>query len=189
MVRITTNLPKLASVLILTILTAMAVQAQTDYLDYVAGFEHKGLPTEVIDIVKQAVEVCHKERPGKSVRMYDGFFTKKDVNGDGIVDYKLDYNWLQCDANELWCGPGYKSGCKMQVLVSVNDGSYKLVYDDVVTDINFAKVKRLRFMVPQFYESMCTGRKFPTKCEYVYVWDGTDFVDYAKFKKQARGRR
>ena len=82
------------------------------------------LPPEVRSGISENTSFC------KTVQYNTGFLTNRDVNGDGVADYIVDYGKLSCDgASNMFCGT---AGCSMQVIVSLPGGRYVKVWDDNV---------------------------------------------------------
>ena len=68
-----------------------------------------------------------------------GFMQQKDVNGDGVEDFILDYAHFVCGGSSTYfCG---SAGCLAQVFVSLPDGSYLKALDENVRSLRFATVK------------------------------------------------
>jgi hypothetical protein len=90
-------------------------------------------------LVQDAIETTRKECLPDRFEMLKGFMTQRDINGDKIADYVLDYGQARCgDAETFYCGTG---GCLTQVFASRDDGSHVKVLDENVRQLRFARVK------------------------------------------------
>src|ERR1041384_6078449 len=77
----------------------------------------QNLPANAQAAIEENVKSCDGKTEFK-----DGFVSEKDVNGDGVIDYVLDYGNFVCDGNEgYFCGTG---GCLTQVFASLRRGGY-----------------------------------------------------------------
>src|SRR4051794_38909091 len=66
------------------------------------GYER--LPPEVISTISNAKKDC-----SESSKLEKGFLTRRDINGDGVEDFVLDYGKFRCgDGTMLSCGT---AGC------------------------------------------------------------------------------
>ena len=80
------------------------------------------LPKEV-----QAAIEANKKECGEDVKIKPAFVAEKDVNGDGVKDYVLDYGEFACgDFASFFCGTG---GCLTQVFASLPGGGYAKALD------------------------------------------------------------
>ncbi len=122
-------------------------------------------------VARAAIEANGKECNGK-VKLLPGFITRRDLNGDGVVDYWMDYEHFQCgDSMSMFCGTG---GCVQQVVVSMRDGSYKLVFEENVRQMRFEIVKGRPAMLVDFHGSVC-NKVGAAPCPKTFFWDGTSF--------------
>ncbi len=93
------------------------------------------VPSIVAGAIKEAQQACEPE----SHKLETDLITWKDVNGDKVKDYILNYDKFKCgDDPNFFCGT---AGCLMQVFVSVDDGEYTLVLDRNVRRLQFTQVK------------------------------------------------
>ena len=131
------------------------------------GLEAASLPSLIqIEITKKKDE-C---KPDK-VTLNDGFISKKDVNGDGIDDYVLDYGLFRCgEITNLYCG---SAGCLNQVFVSTNS-TYTKAFDDNVQDLVFKKSKGRPAMYLGYHGSEC-GKRGSQPCGAILYWNGSKF--------------
>ena len=98
--------------------------------------------------------------------------TRKDVNGDGVDDYVLDYGKFVCgDSASYWCG---SAGCLTQVFASLRDGSFVNVLDENVRSLRFARVKGRPAMILGLHGNAC-GRVGAAPCDSTLYWNGASF--------------
>ena len=101
-----------------------------------------------------------------------GFVTIKDINGDGVQDYVLDYSKFQCgNDSPLYCGT---AGCLTTVFASLPDRSYVKVLDENVRGIEFRKIKGRAAMILDLHGSAC-GRAGAARCGMTLFWNGQTF--------------
>lgn len=128
----------------------------------------QNLPANAQAAIQENVKSCDGKTTFK-----DGFVSEKDVNGDGVVDYVLDYGNFVCDGNEgYFCGTG---GCLTQVFASVRGGGYVKALDENVRDLKFRRVKGRPAMVLDLHGSAC-GKVGAAPCPKTLLWNGTKFV-------------
>jgi hypothetical protein len=124
------------------------------------------LPPEVRSGISENTSFC------KTVQYNTGFLTSRDVNGDGVADYIVDYGKLSCDgASNMFCGT---AGCSMQVIVSLPGGRYVKVWDDNVQQIRFGSVGNRPAMFLNLHGSAC-GKAGAEKCRKTLIWNGRTF--------------
>lgn len=100
-----------------------------------------------------------------------GFFTRKDVNGDKIDDFILDYGQTKCpDGGNTFCGT---AGCLTTVFVS-KYGRHVKVLDENVQDVRFQRVKKRPAMILNMHGSAC-GRAGASACKSTLFWNGEKF--------------
>ncbi len=131
----------------------------------VAAFAQPGnLPKEVQAAIEENKKAC-----GEAVTLKPGFVVEKDVNGDGVKDYVLDYGKFAC-ANfvSFFCGTG---GCLTQVFASLSGGGYVKALDQNVRQIKFRKVRGRPAIVLDLHGSAC-GKVGAAACPRTLVWDG-----------------
>lgn len=128
----------------------------------------RNLPANVQAAIQENVKSCDGKTTFK-----DGFVSEKDVNGDSVVDYVLDYGHFVCDGNEgYFCGTG---GCLTQVFASLRGGGYLKALDENVRDLKFRLVKGRPAMVLDLHGSAC-GKVGAAPCPKTLMWNGTKFV-------------
>ena len=102
-----------------------------------------------------------------------GFIKRKDVNGDGIKDYILDYGFFSCgEGGPSYCGTG---GCMTSVIVSTEDGDFKEVFRDTVRGMSFKTIKGQPAMTIDLHGSAC-GRQGTEACVETLYWNGFRFT-------------
>lgn len=86
-----------------------------------AAARAQSLPPEVQAEIRKAAEAC---KPDKTALPKD-FITRKDINGDGLPDFIVDYSDVQCKDNPRpFCGT---LGCSVTVFASLSNGTYAKV--------------------------------------------------------------
>jgi hypothetical protein len=130
-----------------------------------AQFSH--LPQNVQSAIEERKKECEETATFKPK-----FVAEKDINGDGVKDYILDYGYFVCgESFVMFCGTG---GCQTQVFASLDDGSYALVLDEQVRKLAFRKLKGRPAMVIDLHGSQC-GRGGPDACGMTLYWNGQKF--------------
>ena len=128
----------------------------------------RNLPKEV-----QAAIEANKKECGEEVKLKPAFITEKDVNGDGVKDYVLDYGEFACgDFASFFCGTG---GCLTQVFASLPGGGYVKALDQNVRQIKFGKVRGRPAIVLDLHGSAC-GKVGAAACPRTLVWSGKTFA-------------
>lgn len=136
---------------------ASAVHAQTETR-----------PAAVEAAIAESRKACEPDK----LELLPGFIKRQDVNGDGVPDYWLDYEEVRCgDAATFFCGTG---GCVQQIIASMKDGTFKLVYDENAHRIRFAVRKGKPIMMLDLHGSAC-GKVGAAPCAKTRVWAGTTF--------------
>ena len=146
-----------------------ALAAGLVFLPAVAFAQQFGnLPPNARAAIAESVKSCDGKTTFK-----DGFVSEKDVNGDGVTDYILDYGKFVCDGNEgYFCGSG---GCLTQVFASLRNGGYTKALDENVRDLKFRRVQGRPAMVLDLHGSAC-GKVGAAACPKTLLWNGTTFV-------------
>lgn len=140
--------------LVATALLASSASAQT-------------LPLPVRKAIGEATASC---RPQK-VTLDKGFVTTRDVNGDGIPDYVVNYEAFRCgESFTFYCG---SAGCLTQVFASTG-GTFVKVLDENVEKIAFETVGGRPAILLGLHGSAC-GRPGVEPCGTTLVWNGTRF--------------
>jgi len=128
----------------------------------------QNLPANAQAAIEENVKSCDGKATFK-----DGFVSEKDINGDGVVDYILDYGNLVCDGSEgYFCGTG---GCLTQVFASLRRGGYVKALDENVRDLKFRRVKGRPAMLLDLHGSAC-GKVGVEPCPKTLLWNGKKFV-------------
>lgn len=126
------------------------------------------LPPEMQASINDATKSC-----GKKVHLKENFITRRDVNGDGIDDFILDFGWFVCGQNSGsdYCGSG---GCLTQVFASLSGARFAKVFDDFVQSIKFAEVNERPALVFELHGSDC-GKAGFEPCSKTLLWTGQKF--------------
>ena len=126
------------------------------------------LPKEVQAAIDEAKKDC-----GERVQLKPAFVASKDVNGDGVPDYILDYGKFQCgDMVSYFCG---SAGCLTQVFASLPDASYVKAWDENVRAMRFARVKGKPAMIVDLHGSACNKTGY-LPCPKTLLWNGKTFA-------------
>jgi hypothetical protein len=126
------------------------------------------LPAPVQAAVRESREAC---APDKAT-LGKGFVQRRDVNGDGVEDYVLDYAAFDCGGSSTYfCG---SSGCLTQVFASLKGGRYAKVLDENVQDIQFKQIKGRAALLIGLHGSGC-GRAGAAPCHMTLYWNGERF--------------
>jgi len=105
---------------VLLMLSATQVHAQ----DY---------PPAVQAEINETIEAC---KPSKAT-LQRNFVTQKDVNGDAISDFILDFSEVTCASGSFFCGSG---GCTVTVFASMPDGSFVKAMEVLAGGVDFRRV-------------------------------------------------
>jgi TonB family protein len=125
------------------------------------------LPSVVQAAIKQAQSACGTQQPA----LKPGFISAKDINGDGVTDYVLDYGKFECGGSSEYCG---SAGCLTQVFVSLPGGRYVKVLDENVRGIRFDQRKGRPAEIIDVHGSAC-GRIGAVPCSMILFWNGQTF--------------
>lgn len=120
-------------------------------------------PPPVQAELRDTVESCKPQKP----TFPKGFLTRKDVNGDGIPDFILNYSGVACGNNSsAFCG---SHGCSVQIFASLPNGSFAKVLDMLAFDVAVRHVHGR----PAIAVTAVGCGKGPATC--VSVWNGKEF--------------
>lgn len=126
------------------------------------------LPAPVRAAIEENIKVCS----GK-VELSAGFISEKDINGDGVNDFIVEYGSFVCDGSQsFFCGTG---GCTTQVFASLPGGKFVTVLDENVRDLKFSKIKGRPAMVLDLHGSAC-GKPGVAPCPRTLLWNGKTFA-------------
>lgn len=130
--------------------------------------QNKPLPPEIQLTLNKETKSC-----GQKVKLKENFITRRDVNGDGIDDFILDFGWFICGQNSGsdYCGSG---GCLTQVFVSRSELKFVKVFEDVVQSLKFAEVNERPALVLELHGSAC-GKAGFEPCSKTLIWTGQKF--------------
>ena len=92
-------------------------------------------------------------------------FSRVDVNGDGVPDWKVDY--AEAPNPSMWCGSG---GCQVELWASQPGGGYAKVMDELVRSLRFVRQDGAPAMALFFHGSTCGGAGVDP-CERRYAWN------------------
>lgn len=108
---------------------------------------------------------------GGRATMERGFDTARDINGDGLLDYIVDFGRLSCsDSGMQYCGSG---GCHLEVYVS-SSGGYRLGYEGPVRAHQIQPGERPVLLL-SVHGSGC-GQAGAYDCRVRMTWNGERFV-------------
>lgn len=119
------------------------------------------MPAVVSQELMRLYKSCKKPEVEK------GFVNSKDVNGDGIPDWYLDYDHYTCDGAGF-CG---SAGCKTTLFVSSPHG-YTKVWDDNAQAMSFRTVGGKAQAVFDLHGTYC-GRTGVDACQKVIPLNGS----------------
>lgn len=91
-------------------------------------------------------------------------FKRVDINGDGIADWRVDY-----EGEIGWCGTG---GCRMALWLGRPDGALTPVFDTQVREFRLKARKTGAVLDVDFHGSACGGAGV-IPCPRRYVWDSS----------------
>jgi hypothetical protein len=127
------------------------------------------LPKIVQDAIDENKKQCEAD---ETVTQKPGLVTKRDINGDGVPDYILDYEHLHCgEFVTRFCGTG---GCLTEIFASDGDGGYTPVWTENALRIRFITIKKRPAMRIDLHGSAC-GRFGPERCAMTLYWNGSKF--------------
>jgi len=126
----------------------------------------QSLPPMIQKAVSEQIEICKPEKP----QIGAGFVSRKDINGDGVSDYVLDYGSFSCGGTRLFCG---SAGCLTQVFAST-DGTFVKVLDENVRDLAFKTIKSRPAMLVGLHGGSC-GKRGVDPCGATLYWNGSKF--------------
>ena len=92
------------------------------------------MPPEVQSEINEDIKDCDEK-----VKFEKGFLLRRDINGDGIEDFILNYGHFVCGQKSTnYCGSA--GGCLTQVFASLPDGKFVKCLDENVQGIKFTAV-------------------------------------------------
>lgn len=123
-------------------------------------------------IVKSAVAAAKAECEGGRGTLSAAALKVRDINGDGILDYHLDFGGLSCPSGgRVRCGSG---GCTHQVFASMPDGTVRKVLDVLAQQVTFKRMKGRPSAKLDLHGSEC-GRSGFERCSQTLYWNGFQF--------------
>lgn len=127
--------------------------------------------SELPQPVQAAITAQKKACAPEKVTLKTGFVTKKDINGDGVDDFIIDYGAFQCgNSTSYFCG---SAGCETQVFAS-SSGGYVKVLDENVQGLQFKRVKGRPAMLLGLHGTAC-GKRGADACGATLYWNGSKF--------------
>jgi hypothetical protein len=127
----------------------------------------KPLPHEVQSEINMAMKDCDEK-----VKFEKGVLTRRDVNGDGIEDFILDYGHFICRQNATqFCG---SAGCVTVIFASLPEGKFVKVFNDNVRGIKFTAVHGRHTMLLYLHGSYW-GKVGSAPCDEALYWNGEKF--------------
>ena len=145
-----------------------------------SSHSQNALPPVVQAEIKKAQSSCEPER---SV-LKPGFLVEKDINGDGVKDYVLDYAEFECGGHSFFCGT---AGCLTQVFASLSGDGYAKVLDENVRNIKFRTIKGRPAMIIELHGPAC-GRAGAAPCGATLYWNGEKFSPRTDVSYHWRGK-
>lgn len=124
------------------------------------------LPAKVQSAINEQIKSCE----GKA-KFEKGFLTRRDVNGDGVKDYILNYEHFTCGGLHN-CG---SAGCEMEVFASLPDGNFAKVLEGHVRDVKFKTVRGRPAMWVDLHGTFC-GKSGADPCSETRYWNGKTFA-------------
>lgn len=133
--------------------------------DYRQGW-NSFLPMAYRRSVLEAMQMCRAE--GRRPSLGRNFETARDLNGDGLTDYVLDYGAFACgERSSEWCGTG---GCRTEIYLSTPSGFVR-AFDDLVRTWQVQPGERAVFTFT--IHGIACSLPGPAECTRRLVWDGT----------------
>jgi hypothetical protein len=128
-------------------------------------------------IIPQAVKTAFQEVKkdcGEEFKTKRGFFMPREINGDGVDDFILNYEHVTCGGREAnFCGTG---GCFFQVIASrKEDNDYVKVMQDHAFAVHFKKLNGRHAMIQYQHGTHCRLSGAEGPCMTVNYWGGWDF--------------
>ena len=128
----------------------------------------QGLPPQVRGAIAESLQGCE----GK-LTLNKRFSTRRDINGDGVNDFILNYEHAECGASSTsFCGTG---GCTFQVFASLPDGGYVKVMGDNAYDVRFERLRGRPAMIQLLHGIDCGRSGASGPCRSVTYWNGFQF--------------
>jgi hypothetical protein len=126
------------------------------------------LPAQVQAAIVERRERCYPE----AASLKPGFITQKDVNGDGVDDYILDYDKFVCGTHQSYfCGT---AGCLTQIFASLPGGIFIKVLDENVREVRFTRIRGRPAILVALHGGKC-GRTDAEPCGVTLYWNGREF--------------
>jgi hypothetical protein len=102
------------------------------------------------------------------------FIARKDLNGDGVMDFILDYGGYKCGTLAgRYCNG---AGCRMEVYVSKGRTGYVKVFGGTVRELRFGTANGRPAILLSRQGRAC-GKTEAGPCRTTLTWDGTRFAE------------
>jgi hypothetical protein len=132
----------------------------------------RNLPPDVQRELDEEERACALQNK-KPLVVPQGFIRRKDVNGDRVIDYIVDFTRVGCgEPSSDYCGTG---GCVLMVFASRPDGRYQNVFTNNVWRVRFRTINRRPAMVVDMHHSHCDN-PIGKHCRLTGLWNGTTFA-------------
>ncbi len=128
-------------------------------------------PSVVQAEIREATDSCKPEK----IELPKDFVTRKDVNGDGVPDFIVDWAHVRCkDGTRPSCG---SLGCAVTVYVSLQNGTYTKALSNTVHYYSFRRINGRPAVVLGFSGDYTSCHKDPTSiCKITAYWNGKEFT-------------
>jgi hypothetical protein len=126
-----------------------------------------GLPQLVNKSIQESRGTC------QNFTTHTGFIVRRDINGDGLDDFVLDYGKTACDQSSSWfCGTG---GCLIQVFASLGTNKYVKVLDQNAYEVRFERRAGRHAMIQLLHGVHCGRAGADGGCRLTTYWNGHNF--------------
>jgi hypothetical protein len=127
-------------------------------------------PSVVQAAIREARDSCKPEK----IELPKDFVTRKDVNGDGVPDFIVDWSVVLCNGTRPNCG---SLGCTVTVYASLQNGTYTKALSSLVHSYSFRRINGRPAVVLAFSGDYASCHKDPTTiCEITAYWNGKEFA-------------
>ena len=126
-------------------------------------FKATDYPIEVRKVLSYGVLTCKQEGGGK-LEFAPDTVRKVDFNGDGRLDYVVDFDKVKCPEMEhIFCGTG---GCEHHFLATMPDGTIRKLFADTIHGYEILKGRPLKVRF-DIHHSACEDGSSTTGCSKV----------------------
>jgi hypothetical protein len=127
-------------------------------------------PALVAESIAEASKTC-TDVGGKPAEGA-GFATVRDLDGNGVEDWVLDFERFECDgAASLFCGTG---GCTLEIYLG-RDGTWQKVFADNVRSYKLVKRGKRPAIAVSLHGSAC-GRAGVHDCPKTFLFANSKLV-------------